>query len=117
MSGCADTFHDIARFGLARRTRRGSRQAADLCFGPEGNRFHEIASSLVNALRRVFGLRQIRVADPSRIDQALQWYEEGLDFGDALHLASSQKAERFVTFDRKFVSRSSGLGAVRVDKP
>jgi predicted nucleic acid-binding protein len=32
--------------------------------------------------------------------------ERGIDFADALHLASSAAAERFVTFDARLVKRA-----------
>lgn len=40
----------------------------------------------------LLGLPNVRVATPSRIALALEWYGHGLDFADALHLASSQQA-------------------------
>jgi len=39
------------------------------------------------------------------------------DDPDALHLASSAKANRFATFDRDFVKKASKLGSMEVFKP
>lgn len=66
------------------------------------------------ALRGLLGLDNVRVADVARIALAVDWYEHGLDFADALHLASSQHADAFKTFDRDFIGRSIGLGACPV---
>lgn len=66
------------------------------------------------ALRELLGLPNVRVADPSRLALAMEWYEKGLDFADALHLAGSQHAGVLKTFDRDFVKRSAGLGTCTV---
>lgn len=51
-------------------------------------------------------LPQVQLEDPSAIAQALKWHREGLDFADALHVASSGPVERFVTFDRALARRA-----------
>lgn len=66
------------------------------------------------ALRQLLGLTNVQVAEPGRIAAALDWYERGLDFADALHLAGSQHAAAMRTFDRDFLKRSTGLGACPV---
>lgn len=53
------------------------------------------------ALRRFLGLRQVAPEAPAVVAQALDAYDAGLDFADALHLATTPKAGRFVTFDRR----------------
>ncbi len=65
---------------------------------------------IATALRHLLGLPNVRVADQGLIASALQWYERGLDFADALHLAASQQAKRLRTFDRDFVKDAAGLG-------
>jgi predicted nucleic acid-binding protein len=42
--------------------------------------------------------------------------EEGVDFADALHLASSAAAERFVTFDAQLAKRAGRLSPVPVTR-
>jgi predicted nucleic-acid-binding protein len=56
---------------------------------------------VVNAFRKLSGLPNVEIEQPLAIVQALQWCEGGMDFADALHLASSQNASKFVTFDEK----------------
>ena len=69
------------------------------------------------AFQNLLGLPNVKTEDPRAVSQALGWYEEGLDFADALHLASSAKADRFATFDKDFVKKASELGSIGVFKP
>ena len=45
------------------------------------------------------GLVNVQIEQPLAVTQALQWCEGGMDFADALHLASSHASEKFATFD------------------
>jgi predicted nucleic-acid-binding protein len=54
------------------------------------------------------------VEDAPVVAQALDWYAAGMDFADALHLASSQTADQFVTFDRKLAAKAAKLTSTRV---
>lgn len=42
---------------------------------------------------------------------ALAWHAGGMDLADALHLASSGRADELVTFDRRFSSTAGQLEA------
>ncbi len=57
-------------------------------------------------LRGVAGLPNVELEDTGAVADALAALERGLDFADALHLASSGGATRFVTFDRRLVRRA-----------
>lgn len=48
------------------------------------------------------------------IAYVLHWYEGGMDFGDALHLAMSAKESTFNTFDKAFVKCALALDAYPV---
>lgn len=50
--------------------------------------------------RKLLGYRKIEMEDRGLVLHALDWFGQGLDFADALHLASSPEAESFATFDR-----------------
>ncbi len=50
------------------------------------------------------GLPTVTIDDPSRFATALEWFEQGMDFADALHLADCEPDEAFATFDRKPVA-------------
>lgn len=65
---------------------------------------------IILALSRLLGLVNLRVEDARQVAQAVHWYEQGMDFADALHLASSGNAAELVTFDRKLSSRAEEIG-------
>lgn len=69
------------------------------------------------ALRGLAGLPNIRLEDGADVAQALEWFEAGMDFADALHLASSGEATAFASFDRKLAATSKRLGALPVIAP
>jgi predicted nucleic-acid-binding protein len=72
---------------------------------------------IAQAFQDLLGLPNLKPEDPQAVTQALAWYEDGLDFADALHLASSGRAEKFATFDRDFAKKSSKLASIQVFKP
>jgi predicted nucleic acid-binding protein len=57
-------------------------------------------------LETLLSLPNTRCEDEPRVRQALAWNREGMDFADALHLASCQTAERFVTFDQELITNA-----------
>ncbi len=65
-------------------------------------------------LRKVIGLPPVAVEDPDEVFIALDGYEQGLDFADALHLASSGSADGFATFDQKMAKRAGTLQAIKI---
>lgn len=65
--------------------------------------------AIAHALRAIAGLSNVTLENPAELALALGWFEHGLDFADALHLASSQRAGRFATFDTKFAKRAETL--------
>ncbi len=71
-------------------------------------------ATIIQALRGLLGLPQVRVTDSARLLLALEWHAAGLDFADALHLASSQDASTMATFDKSFARKSARLGQCRV---
>jgi predicted nucleic acid-binding protein len=71
-------------------------------------------STVADGLRHFLGLPNVEVDRPQRVALALQWYEDGLDVADAVHLAMSQSAERLATFDQAFVRDGSERGACAV---
>ena len=65
---------------------------------------------LSTALLALTSLPTVRVEDPVAVSRALEWTSSGMDFPDALHLASRGESARFVSFDEKLVKRAKGLG-------
>ncbi|MGA7884467.1 MAG: type II toxin-antitoxin system VapC family toxin [Acidobacteriaceae bacterium] len=68
-------------------------------------------------LRRLSGLPQVEVEDGLDVAEALDWFAAGMDFADALHLASSTGADGFATFDRKLAAQARRLTAIDVVIP
>lgn len=64
-----------------------------------------------DTLRRLLGLRNLEIEDREAVLRAHGWYLAGMDFADALHLASSASAARFMTFDRKFAKAAAAIRA------
>jgi predicted nucleic-acid-binding protein len=72
--------------------------------------------SINRALSTLIGLEDLTVEDAQAVRTAIAWHGAGMDFADALHLASAGPAPRFATFDRRLAKRASGLpGAPRVE--
>ncbi|MBW4534828.1 MAG: type II toxin-antitoxin system VapC family toxin [Pleurocapsa minor HA4230-MV1] len=69
------------------------------------------------ALRQLFGLPNIYLANANLIAQILQWHENGLDFADAFHLAQGQHCSKLYTFDEKFIKKASNITNCKVIQP
>jgi predicted nucleic-acid-binding protein len=58
----------------------------------------------------LLGLPNVTVEEWPRVSDAIKLHLKGLDFADALHLASSAPCEQLLTFDdRRFARRASRL--------
>ena len=73
--------------------------------------------AIISAFQKLMGLPNVSVEDPQTVFQAISWYGSGLDFANALHLSSSTKADRFVTFDKDFIKKSKKLASIDVGLP
>jgi predicted nucleic-acid-binding protein len=60
-------------------------------------------ASIVGSFRKLGGLANVRFENSLTVAQALEWCDGGLDFADALHLASSRGADKFATFDEEMI--------------
>jgi predicted nucleic-acid-binding protein len=58
------------------------------------------------AFRRFLGLPNVSPEAAAAVEAALDSYDAGLDFADALHLASTPKASGFFTFDRGLLKKA-----------
>ncbi|WP_295402419.1 type II toxin-antitoxin system VapC family toxin [uncultured Thiocystis sp.] len=65
--------------------------------------------TIVSALRKTIGLQGVEVETIGVVARALDWHEQGMDFADALHLASSTQAAQFATFDEKLAKLAQRL--------
>lgn len=69
---------------------------------------------ILTAFRKLLGLPQVDVEDNNALVEALARYEEGMDFADALHLASVGEADQFATFDAHLKKRAGRQARVRL---
>jgi predicted nucleic-acid-binding protein len=74
-------------------------------------------TSITDAFTRLFGLPNVRLANPTIVAQAIQWHINGLDFADALHLSQCQQYNELFTFDKKFINKAKGIGGCIVLNP
>lgn len=65
--------------------------------------------TILDGFRYLLGYPPLETEDHAGLLRALRWYEQGLDFADALHLASLGPAERFATFDGALARRAASL--------
>lgn len=67
-------------------------------------------AEIASALQHLLSLEQVEIEDRSAVEQALSHAAAGLEFADALHLASYRTCESMASFDdRKFARRVKRL--------
>lgn len=73
--------------------------------------FYELPRRDVSrVLRALASIEHLTLEDASALRAALDAFDAGLDFADALHLARSARASAFSTFDRRLAARARALG-------
>lgn len=72
---------------------------------------------IASSFRKLLGVPGVAAEDAEAVAQAIDWYERGLDFADALHLALAREAEALASFDVRLARRAARLGARRVMAP
>ncbi len=60
-------------------------------------------AAVVDALTKFLGLENVKAEDEPAVAAALALTAHGVEFADALHLASRPPGASFVTFDKAFV--------------
>lgn len=60
-------------------------------------------------IRALAGIEHIRIEDRDAVLAALEAFDAGLDFADALHVTRSSRAAAFATFDRRLARRAKGM--------
>jgi predicted nucleic-acid-binding protein len=66
-------------------------------------------AEIAKSIRLLCGLENFKPQNLDVLAYALHWYDGGMDFGDALHLAMSAKETGFKTFDKAFVKIAKTL--------
>jgi predicted nucleic-acid-binding protein len=76
-----------------------------------GKQYHFEPAQINAVLTHLLGLVNVTVEQANAVETALRYYQKGIDFSDALHLASSQHCIMLLTFDdRKFARRARRPG-------
>ena len=60
-------------------------------------------------LRALASIQHVTLEDRDAVLGAVDAFDKGLDFADALHLARSSRASGFATFDQGLAKRAKGL--------
>ena len=72
--------------------------------------FYELPTrDISRVLRALTGIEHITLEDRDAVLAALEAFDKGLDFADALHIARSSRASGFATFDRRLAKRAKAL--------
>ncbi|MFM2317426.1 MAG: type II toxin-antitoxin system VapC family toxin [Thiothrix sp.] len=71
--------------------------------------YHLTRTQVLERIRHLFTIPTIYINHPEIIVTTLGWYEAGMDFADALHLANSKHG--FATFDRHLVNKAKEMNA------
>lgn len=70
--------------------------------------------AIETAIQELLNMANVEVEDEPVLMQALDWNARGMDFADALHLASGGPNRKFVTFDKTLRRLAQRLGIVNV---
>ncbi len=63
-------------------------------------------SEIHQAMLQILGLPNVMPEDAEQVAEALEYYQRGMDFADALHLVTNFQVQRFYTFDKNFAKRA-----------
>jgi predicted nucleic-acid-binding protein len=74
------------------------------------------ADAAANGVEAICGLSVAVLEEEEAVFLALKWSRQGLEFADALHLASRGRSETFATFDRSLLRAARKLG-LPVEEP
>lgn len=67
-------------------------------------------SQIAGALRAIVQMERVHAEDADVAMLAIDAFEQGMDFADAMHLAQSREADCFVTLDKGMKKRSAAIG-------
>jgi predicted nucleic-acid-binding protein len=67
------------------------------------------AKEISRVLRALASIEHITLEDRAAVLVAVDAFDKGLDFADALHLARSSRAAGFATFDKRLAKQAKGF--------
>jgi predicted nucleic-acid-binding protein len=73
-------------------------------------------ADIISGFQKLLGLPNVYPENSETVTQAISWYEQGLDFADALHLASSRGSDKFATFDAAFERKARKVSSLQIIK-
>ena len=79
--------------------------------------YHFDSDRIAEAFVALIGLPDLVCEDAGAVADAIRWMRDGMDFADALHLASARPAGRFATFDEKLAKRAAKIADISVVPP
>jgi len=72
--------------------------------------FYELPTrDISRVLRALASIEHVTFEDRHAVLAAVDAFDKGVDFADALHLARSSRASGFATFDQRLAKRAKGL--------
>ena len=72
--------------------------------------FYELPRrDIARVLRALASIEHIKLEDRDAVLVAVDAFDKGLDFANALHLARSSRVSGFATFDQRLAKRAKGL--------
>ena len=72
--------------------------------------FYELSTKEISrVLRALASIEHVTLEDRDAVLVALDAFDKGLDFADALHFARSSRVSEFATFDQRLAKRAKGL--------
>ncbi len=72
--------------------------------------FYELPRrDIARVMRALASIEHIKLEDRDAVLVAVDAFDKGLDFADALHLARSSRVSGFATFDQRLAKRAKGL--------
>jgi len=76
--------------------------------------FYELPQKeIARVLRALASIEHVTLEDRDAVLVAVDAFDKGLDFADALHIAGSSRASTFATFDQRLAKRAKGLALAR----
>jgi len=73
--------------------------------------------AVVASFLNLLGLPNVFCEDSAAVVEAIGWTANGMDFADAVHLASSRDADGFATFDGDLIKQARRATGMRVVSP
>ena len=75
--------------------------------------FYELpAPAFSQVMRALAGIEHITMEDRDAVLAALDAFDKGLDFADALHVCRSARATGFATFDQRLAKRAKAMALI-----